>query len=182
MLGSALRSWTIRSFAAVLASSSYAFIPRTTKMPGRGLEMRYPRAHEIEHIAVDAVAPGKAADSADRLVVDVRYKARSRIEDSVRFSSARAKKPSGNPSCAGCDAHASSQGGEGLVEDPRGPHNGLRQRWVGLVIATNVNRGSLHRDQLGDDRLLLFSQGLRDSGEGVRQLGVDGLLASSCAQ
>ena len=47
--------------------------------------------------------------------------------------------------------------------------------WVGLVVATDVGRGTLDGDELADDGLLLLGQSLGENGECVRQVGVHGL-------
>ena len=60
------------------------------------------------------------------------------------------------------------------VADGRMTVGGLRR--VGLVVAADVGRLALDRDQLVDDRLLLRGERLGERGERLRELRVVGLL------
>ena len=69
----------------------------------------------------------------------------------------------------------SVENGQCRVERLGRAHDGLRQRWLGLVVTTDVSRRTLDSDQFAHYGLLLFGQGLGENGEGIGQLSVDRL-------
>ena len=74
-----------------------AFMPSTVSWLGRDAEVRHPRAHEIEHVALDPELLVQRADGGDRTVVDVGDEARERVElGVVVFVLAGEEPPVGN--------------------------------------------------------------------------------------
>lgn len=69
----------------------------------------------------------------------------------------------------------SGEGGDGLVEGGGRTHHGRGLGRVGLVVATDLDRGALDGDELVDDLLLVGREGLRQRREGLGQLRVLGL-------
>ena len=81
--GSALRSWTTLAPAEGFASSSSAFNPSTVRRGWRGVEVRDPRTHQIEHVSGNPEFLIEGADRTDGMLVDVGDQARPRVEHRI---------------------------------------------------------------------------------------------------
>src|SRR5699024_8304742 len=80
------------------------------------------------------------------------------------------------PAAGGRGVALSSQRGGDLLEDPveggRGAHHRGGLLEIGAVVAADVRRLALHREQLLRNGLLAVGELLRDRGEGGGELGV----------
>ena len=109
--GSALRSCTTRRRRLRVGGELRRVHPEHREVRGRAAEVRHPRAHEVEHVAVDAELVVERADRGDRAVVDVGDQAREPVERVVGAGVGAVEEPGGKPSSSTAGHYAPRSAG-----------------------------------------------------------------------
>ena len=142
-------------------------MPSTVSERGAVAEVRDPRAHEVEDVAVDRELLVQRAHRRDRAVVDVGHQARSaRRSASSGVGSARSKNPGGNTGVArlrpGCHVRARYRAADCApmpqyfdeqpdVRHPTRARSSCRSRGRTLTLATDAGVFSRRRVDPGTD-------------------------------